>query len=70
MKDCILYIDDEQENLESFKIALWMDYDIITVPNTKIARDILKEKPVKVVITDQRMPDESGLEFVESIVDQ
>ena len=49
MKDCILYIDDEQENLESFKIALWMDYDIITVPNTKIARDILKEKPVKVV---------------------
>jgi len=68
MKDCILYIDDEEENLESFSIALWMDYDISTAPDTKSARKILKEKPIKIVITDQRMPNETGLEFVHSIV--
>ena len=67
MKDCILYIDDEKENLESFSIALWMHYDISVAQNAMAAREILKEKDIKVVITDQRMPDETGLEFVNNI---
>ncbi len=67
MKDCILYIDDEKENLESFSIALWMHYDISVAQNAKSAREILQEKNIKVVITDQRMPEETGLEFVNNI---
>jgi PAS domain S-box-containing protein len=67
MKDCVLYIDDEKENLESFNIALWMHYDISVAQNTKDAREILKKKDIKVVITDQRMPEETGLEFVNNI---
>lgn len=67
MKDRILYIDDEKENLESFSIALWMHYDISIAQNAMDARRILKEKDIKVVITDQRMPEETGLEFVNNI---
>jgi PAS domain S-box-containing protein len=67
MKDCILYIDDEKENLESFRIALWMNYDISTASNTKEARKILNEKEIKLVITDQRMPEETGLDFVSGV---
>lgn len=70
MKDCILYIDDELENLESFKIAFWMNYEIYTAPSTLEARKIINEKDVKVVITDQRMPDETGLDFIKNIADE
>lgn len=70
MKDGILYIDDEQENLESFRITFWMYYNISIASNTQQAREILKEEDVKVVITDQRMPNETGLEFVKNVADQ
>lgn len=70
MKESILYIDDEQENLDSFQIAFWMFYDISIASNTITAREILRQKSIKVVITDQRMPDENGLEFIKNIVPQ
>lgn len=68
MKECILYIDDEQENLDSFQIAFWMYYDISIALNTQIAREILSQRNIKVIITDQRMPDENGLDFIKNIV--
>ena len=63
-KEPILYVDDEIENLDGFKFAFMMDYDISVAQNAKDGLGILKEKNIKVVISDQKMPEVSGIEFL------
>lgn len=67
MKDKILYIDDEQENLDSFQIAFYLKYEIFTAISTSKAEEILEKEAIKVVICDQKMDDETGLEFIDRI---
>lgn len=62
-KDCILYIDDEKDNLSVFESVFQWDYDIVTTTNAKEGLDILKTKDIKVIISDQRMPEMTGLDF-------
>lgn len=66
----ILYIDDERHNLYAFRAAFRIDYDILLAESADEAREILKEKVVPIIIADQRMPRETGIEFFESIKDQ
>ena len=67
MKDKILYIDDEKENLDSFQLAFWTKYDLLLAENTKEAENLLNENQVKLVITDQKMADETGLQFIDRV---
>ncbi len=70
MKDTILYIDDEQENLEGFQLVFWSRYNLLLAKNTIEAEKLLKENIIKVVITDQKMPDETGISFIDRIKHQ
>jgi PAS domain S-box-containing protein len=65
--DAILYIDDEQANLDSFMAMYWSEYQVYTAINTRQALQIMAKNPIKLVITDQRMPDESGLSFIKKV---
>ena len=56
IKEPILYIDDEIENLDGFKFAFMADYDISVAQNAKDGLKILKQKNIKIVISDQKMP--------------
>lgn len=67
MLNKILYIDDDLTNLEVFKTLLDEDYDIITTWSTSTAYDLLHQHEIKVIIADQRMPEENGLAFLERI---
>lgn len=67
MKNSILYIDDEKENLESFRMAFWKEYDIELAESTADAEKILSNKEIQLVISDQRMAKETGLEFIKRI---
>jgi len=67
MKHTILYIDDELANLNSFRIAFWMHFNILLAASTKDAEVLLENNPVQVVVTDQRMPGEAGLHFINRI---
>lgn len=67
-KVAILYLDDEVNNLISFKANFRSLYDIYTADNSTEARQILKDKTIHIIITDQRMPDITGVEFLESII--
>ena len=64
----ILYIDDEEQNLISFKAVFRRDYQIFTALSGEEAIEILKEEDIHLIIADQRMPGMTGVEFLEKII--
>jgi response regulator RpfG family c-di-GMP phosphodiesterase len=69
-KPNILYIDDEVNNLTAFSSAFRHYYNVLTAESVEKGRLILKNEEIHIIITDQRMPDMSGVEFLESILDE
>lgn len=66
-KPVILYVDDEPDNLSSFKALFRRDYDIRLAESGPEALDILRGEEVHVLITDQRMPVMSGAVLLEQV---
>jgi len=64
----VLYIDDEIHNLNSFKAAFRRDFNIFTAQSAREGRKILDMNEIAVIVTDQRMPVMTGIEFLESII--
>ncbi len=64
----ILYVDDEQQNLISFRAAFRREYNILTAISGKEAIEVLKENDVQLIISDQRMPEMTGVEFLEKVL--
>lgn len=64
----VLYIDDEVNNLEAFKSSFRRFYKIFIVSSAVEGRKILEENEIEVILTDQRMPEMTGVEFLESII--
>ncbi|WPU96781.1 response regulator [Mucilaginibacter sabulilitoris] len=64
----VLYVDDEINNLNSFKAAFRRDFNIYTASSATEGRKILDVNEIGVIITDQRMPVTTGIEFLESIL--
>ncbi len=67
-KITILYVDDEQNNLVSFKAVFRIKYKILTAISGEEAIKILMKNTVNIIITDQRMPNMTGVEFLENIL--
>ncbi len=59
----ILVIDDEPRSLESIERILCEYFDVHTADNTLDAEKILRKEWIQVLLCDQRMPGESGIEF-------
>jgi signal transduction histidine kinase len=57
-------VDDEPENLYVFEATFGGAYEVLTATDGKAALAILEETPAPVVISDQRMPGMSGVEFL------
>jgi PAS domain S-box-containing protein len=66
-KSTVLYIDDDPLNLEIFKEFFGERYEVIVQSSTSTALDILKQKNVKVIVSDQCMPEETGIDFIKRI---
>lgn len=66
----ILYVDDEQQNLISFKACFRRVFNILIAQSAREAMEILKQTPVQLIITDQRMPEMTGVQFLEKIIPQ
>jgi response regulator RpfG family c-di-GMP phosphodiesterase len=65
----LLYVDDEPHNLIAFKAAFRRDFNIFLAESASIARKIIEENDIHVILSDQRMPVTTGIEFFESIID-
>jgi len=66
-KYSVLYIDDEEHNLISFKSTFRREYDIHVASSARTGLEIMEQNEINLVITDQRMPEMTGVEFLEKI---
>lgn len=61
----ILLVDDEENILSSLQRLLRREgYNIVASPSPEKALDVLRERPVTVIVSDQRMPEMDGTEFL------
>jgi DNA-binding NtrC family response regulator len=63
----ILYVDDEPNNLFALEVALDQWYKVLTLELPGQALSIIAEHNIKVLITDQRMPQMTGLELAKKV---
>lgn len=65
----VLYVDDEPNNLESFKASFRRNFNVFTAISANEAEKILESNHgIHVLITDQRMPKKTGTELLEEAV--
>lgn len=65
MKKKVLYIDDENPNLLLFQLTFRNEFEVLTATSGKEGLRLLEKEPeISVVISDMRMPEMNGLEFV------
>jgi response regulator RpfG family c-di-GMP phosphodiesterase len=69
-KITILYVDDEENNLFSFKATFRIKYQVLVAISGEEALKILDAKKVHVIITDQRMPEMTGVDFLEKVLEK
>jgi phosphoserine phosphatase RsbU/P len=63
----ILYVDDEEQNLIVFRTAFKKNYNVLTADSAKRGLEILAETEVALIITDQRMPEVTGIQFIQQL---
>ena len=64
----ILVVDDEEAILETMTYTFEDEYQVLTATSASQALDLLeREGPVAVVISDQRMPEMTGVEFLSRV---
>ncbi|MDB5007729.1 MAG: response regulator [Mucilaginibacter sp.] len=65
----ILYVDDEENNLLSFKATFRIKHHVLTALSGDEALKILSANQVDIIITDQRMPQMTGVAFLEKVIE-
>jgi response regulator RpfG family c-di-GMP phosphodiesterase len=66
----ILLVDDEPEILFSLRGLLRMEFELYTAESGAEALEILHRHPVHVIMTDQRMPQMTGVELLRRAQDE
>lgn len=66
----ILYVDDEVNNLNSFRAALRRNYHVFTAQSGEEGLDIFNHNDIQVVVTDQRMPGMTGVQFLKQLPEE
>ncbi len=66
-KPKILYVDDEPHNLTVLSDALKDDYEVFTAISAAEGWKIIESQDIQLVLSDQRMPDVQGVEFLERV---
>lgn len=67
LKPRVLYVDDEEENLLVFKSSFRRNYEVFTALSAAQAEAFLKEQQVDIILSDQRMPGKTGVEFLKGL---
>ena len=65
----VLYIDDEKSNLNAFRAAFRRVFEVHLANSAEEGLQILNTHPIEVILSDQRMPSTTGVDFFESILE-
>src|SRR5579872_2399822 len=60
----VLYVDDEPQNLELFRLQLGRQFTVLTAKSGAEALELLAKESVAVLLTDERMPGITGVELL------
>jgi signal transduction histidine kinase len=63
----LLVVDDEPDVVQSVQDLLRLDYQVLGATRAKDGMRILQEQEVHLVMTDQRMPEMTGVEFLSQV---
>src|SRR5262249_37637819 len=63
-KHCLLVVDDEPDLVHSVQDLLRFDYRVLGTTRASEGLKIVDKEPVHIVLTDQRMPEMTGVEFL------
>jgi two-component system sensor histidine kinase/response regulator len=66
----LLYVDDEENNLISFQANFRKEYTVYLAASAAEAFTVLENNPIHIIISDQRMPNITGIEFLEQTIDK
>jgi two-component system response regulator HupR/HoxA len=66
----ILIVDDEEAILESLSLTLEAEYRVFTATNGRDGLAIFEAEEIALVIADQNMPEMTGVEFLEHVIDR
>ncbi len=68
-KRCLLVVDDEPDLVQSVKDLLRLDYRVLTATRAAEGLQIMQREKVHIVMSDQRMPEMTGVEFLKHLRD-
>jgi signal transduction histidine kinase len=68
-KPCLLVVDDEPDLVQSVKDLLRFEYRVLGATRASEGRRIMSAENVQIVMSDQRMPEMSGVEFLAGLKD-
>ncbi len=63
----ILIVDDELRSLESLRRTLEEEFQVFTAAGAAAALAIMQAESIDIVLTDQRMPETSGVDFLKQV---
>lgn len=66
-RHAVLVVDDEPDVVQSVKDLLRLDYTVYGATSAADGMKILEEHEIDVIMTDQRMPEMTGVEFLKKI---
>jgi serine/threonine-protein kinase len=66
-KSSVLFLDDEERIIKSLRLIFLGRYKVLTATNAEDALDLIANNSIDVVVSDQRMPGITGVEFLDKV---
>src|SRR5262245_4394924 len=66
-KPCLLVADDEPDLVQSVQDLLRFDYRVLGATRASEGLAILDKEPVQIIMSDQRMPEMTGVELLSQV---
>ncbi|MBT4763082.1 MAG: hybrid sensor histidine kinase/response regulator [Bdellovibrionaceae bacterium] len=68
MKHTLLCVDDEKDILSALERVFRKKYNVITANSAKEGLELLRNNEVSIIISDQKMPQMTGVEFLKASI--
>jgi diguanylate cyclase (GGDEF)-like protein len=62
-----MVVDDEPAIRNLLRELLGTDFEVVAVPSAEDARTVLTQRPIDIVLTDQQLPGQSGVQLLEHV---